>query len=283
MTYFIIDSTCDLDESLMEKHHISMLSLGIAIDDQLYEDKVNISPQDVYEAMKKDILPKTSQPSPKKMLDLFESYCKQGKDFIYLSFSSALSGTYQTACGIINILKESYPHIKMSCIDSKGGAAGIGIIVEEVIKDASTHAYEDIQKKMIALVDRIEHIFTINDLKWLVKGGRISSLEGAIGQILNIKPILHVNKGRMEVIAKERGQKKAISKIMALLDERLTPGQPQRIAIAHSDNEMMALKIHDLIQEKYPEHKLSVQPIGSTLASHLGIGGLGLFFFNAPQ
>jgi len=279
LTQLIIDSTCDMNKTFMKENNISILPLNISLGDVTYKDKVNIEPTRVYEAMKKGIFPKTAQPLPYDMLEIFESFCKRGEDFIYLAFSGKLSGTYQTASVIIKQLKSQYSGVKMACIDSKGGSLATGLIAEDLIDMRSIKEFEEVVEGTKARASKIQHLFTINDLSWLVKGGRISKVERAIGQILNIKPILHVRDGFMEVIAKERGRRKAYSKLISLLESRISNEESPKIGISHADNLEDALIIKAMIEDRFGYTDFRICQIGSTLASHLGIGGVGLFFY----
>jgi DegV family protein with EDD domain len=279
LTQLIIDSTCDVNPTYMAENAIKMLPLSIMLGEGVYDDKVDITPEAVYAAMRKGIYPKTAQPTPFKMLSLFENCCQKQQDFIYLSFSSALSGTYQTASLMIESLKIKYPNVKMSCIDSKSGSAATALILESLVRLNPMASFDRLIQEAYSKIARIQHIFTINDISWLVRGGRINRFEGTIGQILNIKPILHVRDGFIEMASKERGRKKAYAKLMQMLENQVQETASPRIAITHADSLDDALLIESMIKDRFKFTDLSVSSIGSTLASHLGIGGIGLFFF----
>lgn len=282
MIKIMVDSTCDLPEDVMEKYDIKVLPLRVSIDGNEYLDKKTIQVDDVYSAMKKGIVPKTSQPRPKDIYDAFKEYCKEGSDFIYLAFSSALSGTCQLAKSILKEFKDKYSKINMEVIDSKGGSTATGLIAmkaAELCRESGA-TFEGVVDNVHNLIDHVEHIFTIPDLKWLVKGGRLSRTQGMIGNILDIKPILHVNNGVMEVIKKVRGRKKALNTVVDILEER-SKGMPEQIiGISHADDLETANELIRLIKKRLGYDKFIVNKIGSVLGSHIGIGGVGVFFFN---
>ncbi|MDI6619313.1 MAG: DegV family protein [Clostridiales bacterium] len=281
MIKIIVDSTCDLPQDIMDLYDIKMLPLRISINGKEYIDKVTMQVDKVYDAMRNGFIPKTSQPSPADMYNLFGEYCIKGYNFFYLAFSSKLSGTFQTASLIIEELKEKYSQIKMEVIDSKGGSTGTGLIAlqaAKLIKDGQK--FEQILKSIFDLRDHVEHIFTITDLSWLIKGGRISKAAGMIGNILDVKPILDVNDGIMEVIKKVRGKKKALSAIVDIVEERIKNFPDQVIGISHADDLKTAQALIDAIKDKLGDKKVIINKIGSVLGSHLGIGGVGVFFFN---
>ncbi|WP_338031221.1 DegV family protein [Clostridium paridis] len=282
MVKFIVDSTCDLPEDLIIKSNISLIPLKVLIDDKDYLDKKTINVDEVYSAMRRGILPKTSQPNPKDMYDIFEECCNKGEDFIFLSFSSALSGTYRLAKTIVLELKERYPKINMEVIDSKSGSTATGLIILEAIKftQESGHSFYEIVGKIRNLVTHIEHVFTIADLNWLIKGGRIGKTQGVIGNILDIKPILDVSNGEMEIIQKVRGKKKALHRMVDILEERAGNYKEQIIGVSHADDIETAEELVNMIKIKLGYKQFIINKIGSVLGSHLGIGGVGIFFFN---
>ncbi|SHI73686.1 DegV family protein [Lutispora thermophila] len=281
MTRIIVDSTCDLPDELMESYGISMLPLTVSIDGKEYFDKVDIKVDEVYESMRKGICPKTSQPNPSNAYSLFQECISKGEDFIFLSFSSKLSGTYQTICSIVEELKEKYNNIKMEVIDTKSGSLATGLIALQASKLVKAgKSFENVIDAVKNMILHIEHVFTITDLSWLIKGGRISKTEGIIGNMLSIKPILHVNDGVMEVIQKVRGKKKALKELLDIVEERMSKFPDQIIGISHADDIDTAKELQAMLQSRMGEAKVIVSKIGSVLGSHLGIGGVGVFFFN---
>lgn len=282
MIKIIVDSTCDLPDEELQNHNISVLSLKVLLEDKEYLDKRTITVDEVYNAMRKGIMPKTSQPGPSDIYDLFKKYASDGIDFIYLAFSQALSGTYQLACSILNEIKERYPHVNMKVIDSKGGSTATGLIALQTayLAESKSMDFNQIIKKVNKMISCVEHIFTISDLSWLIKGGRIGKAQGMIGSILNINPILQVNNGKMEVIHKVRGRKKALGMVVDLLEERAKDLTGQIIGISHADDPDSAKELMELIKARLGCTKFIINKIGSVLGCHLGIGGVGVFFFN---
>jgi DegV family protein with EDD domain len=282
MIKIMVDSTCDLSYEFIEKYDIKVLPLRVSIEDRDYLDKKTIQVEDVYSAMRKGIVPKTSQPNPKDIYDFFSEYCTSNKDFIYLSFSSLLSGTYQLSQSILQEFKNKYPRINMKVIDSKGGSAATGLIALQAAKlcEEKEQTFDTIVKKVQELVTHVEHVFTIADLNWLIKGGRIGKAQGVIGNMLDIKPILQVNNGAMEVIKKVRGKKKALNTVVDILEERAKNFMDQVIGVSHADDLETAEELIEIIKRRLGYKDFMVSKIGSVLGSHLGIGGVGIFFFN---
>lgn len=278
----IIDSTTDLPKELIEKYDIDVLPLRVLINDKEYTDKETITVDEVYDAMKRGICPKTSLPNPKRTYELFKEYASKGIDFIFYSFSSKLSSTFQNAFLIIEELKEEFPKVKMVALDTRAGSIGAGLIALQGAKLAEKgFSFENILRISKDCIKHIEHVFTIDDLNWLLKGGRIKKSSALIGNALNIKPILDVKDGEMRVIKKIRGRKKALQTIVNILEERIKNFPNQIIGIAHADDFQSALEVKDMIIEKLDKNtNIIIEKIGSVLGSHLGIGGVGIFFFN---
>lgn len=281
MLKIIVDSTCDLPQELLEKYDIKMIPLRVYLGEKEYKDKATIRVEEVYDAMRNGITPMTSQPRPSDIKDMFLSFCKDNIAFIYLAFSSALSCTYQLAQSICKELKANYPDMDMEVVDSKGGSLATGLIALQAAKLAkSGYDFKTIVKQVKSMVEHIEHIFTITDLKWLIKGGRISKGEGMIGSILDIKPILDVKNGVMEVIRKVRGKKKALNMVADILAERIKNFPEQVIGISHADDLETVSELVKIIKSKIGEKAVMICKIGSVLGSHIGIGGVGIFFLN---
>lgn len=282
MIKLLVDSTCDISPDFLSQHDIDILPLRILLGDQEFRDKQTIQVDQVYDAMRQGIYPTTALPYPQDIFDLFQNYCNKGQDFIYLSFSSVMSGTYQLAHSIMREFKQKYPRIKMQIIDTKAGSTAIGLIVQQTSKLIAENekAFDDIVKQAQYITEHIEHVFTISDLSWLMKGGRVSKAEGIVGNLLNIKPVLHVRDGAIEVYKKVRGNMKSLNSIVDILAERTGNFKDQVIGISHADDPEKAQQLMEMIKEKLGFQQFMVNKIGSVLGCHLGIGGVGVFFFN---
>lgn len=282
MIQIIIDSTSDLPEDIIREYDMDMLPLRVFIEDKEFLDKITISVEEVYNAMRKGIYPMTSLPSPIRMYELFKKYASKGISFIYYSFSSKLSGTYQAARMVMEDLKKEFSHVKMEILDTKAGSIASGLIALQGAKMAKLETkFEDVVEISKENIKNIEHIFTIDDLSSLIKGGRIKRSHAIIGNALNIKPILDVRDGQIQLIKNIRGRKRALEELVDIVCERAKNFPNQIIGIAHADDLNTALKIKNMLAEKLGNDKdILIEKIGSVLGAHLGIGGVGVFFFN---
>lgn len=281
MIRLIVDSTCDLPEEIMKQHGILMLPLHVILNGKDYRDKVEISTDEVFAAMHSGVLPKTAQVSPADVYQTFRECCDREEDFIYLAFSAALSGTFQLAKAILAKFQAEYPNRNLQIIDSKSGSIAIGLIaLQGAAMIKAGYSFAAISRHLAALTDYVEHVFTIADIDWLVKGGRIGKFQGMVGSLLDVRPILDVRNGLLQLLKKVRGRQKALNAVADILTERIGAFPAQIIGIAHSDNLPGAEELKNLLAEKIGAQYFVICKIGSVLGSHLGIGGLGLFFFN---
>ena len=169
----------------------------------------------------------------------------------------------------------------MDIVDTKAGSFASGLIALQGAKLAEVGtSFEDIVRASNEYSECVEHIFTIDDLSWLLKSGRINKSGAIIGSVLNIKPILDVQEGKMVVIKKVRGRKNALNTVVDIVEQRIKEFPNQTIGITHADDIKAALEVKDMIIKKTGNNNILIEKIGSVLGSLLGIGGVGVFFFN---
>ena len=281
MTRIIVDSTCDLPEYLLAQYKIITLPMVVSVDDVAYLDKIEIRRSEIYSAIAKGKSVKTSQVDLDSATQVFKEQCEKGEDFIYIAFSSSMSCTYSASCEVLSDFRTRYPNVKMEIIDSKGGCLATGIIALQAARLAEKgHSFEAVAARTVEMIEFIEHIFTISDIRWLVKGGRLDPIKGAIGAILNVKPILTVTNGAMDVMKKVRGSKNAAIAVIDLVSEKIKEFPEQSIGIAHADNMQGAVDLKKRLSERLRDSSFIICEVGSVLGAHLGIGALGVFFFN---
>ncbi|GGJ70420.1 DegV family protein with EDD domain [Anoxybacillus voinovskiensis] len=279
--HIVADSGCDLPYSFLQERNISFLPLIVHLNNNDYEDFVTIEPKQVYDAMRNGEVAKTSQASPLKMRELFTGLAESGRPAVYIAFSSQLSGTYQTAMMVREEVLEQYPELQLTIIDSKCASLGLGLVVMKASELAQKGMpYEQLCETISAYCRHMEHIFTVDDLEFLARGGRISKTSAFVGGILNIKPLLHVEDGKLIPIEKIRGRKKVFKRMIELMEERGNDLQKQVIGISHGDDEEAALELKRMIEEKFGCTRFFISPIGGAIGAHAGPGTLALFFLN---
>jgi DegV family protein with EDD domain len=277
----LADSACDLPKSFYEENHVTLFPLKVHINGEEYEDVKTIDPKAVYEAIRNGIVPKTSQASPLIFEEVFTQMAKKSEDGIYIAFSSELSGTYSTAVMILDQVKEKYPNFNLTIVDTKCASLGFGLVVKEAARLAANNVgKEEILKDVRFRCQHMEHLFTVEDLDYLAKGGRVSKASAFLGGLLNIKPILNVEDGKLVPIEKIRGKKKVLRRIIELMHERGANLQDQVIGISHADNEEIALEMKAMIEEVFHSKEVYISSIGSAVGSHTGAGTISIFFLN---
>ncbi|WP_462408955.1 DegV family protein [Neobacillus sp. Marseille-QA0830] len=281
----LADSACDLPKSFYEENNVTLLPLKVHINGEEYEDVKNVDPKTVYDAIRSGQIPKTSQASPLLFEETFTEMAEKNESGIYIAFSSQLSGTYSTAVMILDQVKEKYPNLDLTIVDTKCASLGQGLIVMEAARLAAANTpKDDILKDVLFRVRHMEHIFTVEDLDYLAKGGRVSKASAFLGGLLNIKPILNMEDGKLVPIEKIRGQKKVWRRIIEIMKERGNNLSSQVIGISHADNEEMAIEMKSMIEAEFQPKQVYISAIGAAIGAHTGAGTISIFFLNEiPQ
>ncbi|MCW9132276.1 DegV family protein [Bacillus paramycoides] len=281
----ITDSAADLPEELLQAYDIDLIPLRVYDEAETeYLDGVTLKSVTLLQKMREGAAYRTSLPSLETFQEKFVSYAKEGNPCIYLAFSSELSGTYQSSVVIKEEVKETYADLDLEIIDTKCASLGQGLVVLEAAKMAKDGASkEDILKRVYFLMNHMEHIFTVADLQYLVRGGRLSKVAGFIGGLLNIKPILNVEEGKLVPLEKVRGKKKVLSRIVDIMEERGKDLKGQTIGMTHGDDLETAESLKALITERFGCEVFIVNTIGAAIGAHTGPGVITLFFLNEVE
>lgn len=272
----ITDSTSDLSKETIEKYNINVLPFRIIYSDREYLDNVNISPQEVYSNMKQEV-PTSSLPSMKDMESLFTRLEEDGYTHaVAVTLSTGLSGIYNG----VKLVSENHPNIKTFVFDSKSISMGEGAIVEEIgklIEDG--RSFEEIVEEIPNIRKRIHLFFVVRTLEYLKRGGRIGLVSGTIGQLLNIKPIISIEKeGKYYTYDKVRGAKKSIKRIVEVGKELLENNC--KIYVMNGDGKEDAEKVYKDLKEISEKIKKGCVYLGGSISPvsgvHSGPGLIGL-------
>ena len=280
------DSTTDLTPAMIEALGIEVLPLEFVFSDgksyKNYPDCREMSNKDFYIKVKEGELPKTNQINVTTYTEAFEPYLKDGKDILILSFSSALSGTYQSATIAAKEMSEKYPSRKLIAIDTLSASMGEGLLVYLAVNKAKDEnmTIDELAKWVEDNKLRLAHWFTVDDLNHLKRGGRVSSAAALIGTILGIKPVLHVdNEGRLIPVDKVRGRRQSLdalaNKLFATIDKK---EGAQMIFISHGDCEEDAKYLADKIRTGVAVKDIKINFVGPVIGTHSGPGTMALFF-----
>ena len=276
----IVDSGSDLTLEQIKEHDFYFLPYGIVIDDESKVDQYEISNDEVLAAIKENKHPKTNQATMEQMTKVFTEVAEKKEKAIYLAFSSALSGTYQTACLVKQQIKDEYPDLDLTIYDTLSASMGLGKMILDV-QDKINHDYsfEEIDEYIKNKLEKIRHLFTVKDLKYLASGGRLSKGQAFLGTLLNIKPLLHVEEGKLVPIEKYRGSKKLWHAIIEKMKNENSDYSDQTIYITHSDDLEEAEKIKELMVESLKPKDVNISDIGPVISSHTGSGTVAIFYY----
>ncbi|WP_239748075.1 MULTISPECIES: DegV family protein [unclassified Mammaliicoccus] len=276
----IVDSGSDLTLSQIEEKGFYFLPFGIVIDDQNKVDQYEISNEEVLAAIKNNKHPKTNQATMEQMTKVFTEVAEKKEQAIYLAFSSALSGTYQTACLVKEQVKETYPDLDLTIYDTLSASMGCGKLILDVQdKIEQSYTFEELDAYIKERIDKIRHLFTVKDLNYLASGGRLSKGQAFLGNLLNIKPLLHVEEGKLVPIEKHRGSKKLWHAIIDKMKKENSDYSDDIIYMTHADDIEEAEKIKALIQSSLSPKDVVISNIGPVICSHTGSGTVAIFYY----
>lgn len=272
----VTDSTADIPKYLVEKHNIIVLPLTVRFGDEEYRDGVDISEQEFYDKLSKSTsLPTTSQVAPSMFIDTYNSELKNGNSIISIHISSDFSGTYQSAV----LARQSVDSHNVALIDSRSATLSLGMIVIKAAELVDKGlGLEEIVKEIEEYKKKVRIIIAVDTLKYLKMGGRLSGTQALIGDMLNIKPLLTIENGKVVLLEKARGQKKVISRIIEIIEERGRITENSRVGIVHAMCPDTASELEGLIKEKFKDVEFYKNSVGSVIATHVGPGAFGVVF-----
>ena len=282
--YIIVtDATSDIPNEMANELNVKVVPMSFSLGEKNYNHYPDYRELDIktfYDKQRAGQTSLTTQINVAVYLDFFEEIIKSDKDVLYISFSSALSSTYQSSVLAAKELNEKYPDFKIITIDSKAATLGETLLVKVAAQKKSEGMnIEDLSKWVDDNHLKVCHYFTVDDLNHLKRGGRMTAMTAFIGTALDIKPILHVNdEGKLIPLDKVRGRKKALKVLFNYLAELSENLEEQTVFIGHGDCIEDARYLESLIKEAYKVKEVIIHPIGPIIGSHTGPGAITLFF-----
>lgn len=281
-TIIITDSCSDLPREYIDENHLPFLSLTCHFKGKDIEDDFgkSLGYKEFYDAIRSGVAATTSQINTYHFIEEFKKYIMQGKHIIYLGFSSALSGCVSSAESAKESVCEEFSGADITVIDTKCASLGQGLMVNYAVdmlkRGCSKEEIIDwVEKNKL----RMNHWFTVEDLLYLKRGGRISSSTAIIGTILNIKPIMHVDdEGRLIPVTKVKGRKKSLKTLAQRLFDEIVDPDDQVIAISHGDCLEDANYLSGLLLKNIKVKDIIINNVGPVIGSHSGPGTVALFF-----
>lgn len=281
----ITDSCCDLTDALISKLDITVVPLNMLFRGELRADSVGDDIKDVYAGLRAGEAASTSAANPENWASAIEPFLAAGEDVLVLAFSSGLSTTYQSAVIAAGDLSEKYPDRKIRVVDTLCASLGEGLLVHYVCQkrdegmdlDTLTQWTEDNKQNLC-------HWFTVDDLMYLKRGGRISAATALVGTVLQIKPVLHVDsEGHLINVSKARGRKAAIDTLAKKMEQTALPGKNDYAMICHGDCIEDAQYLANLIKERCGVKEVFIGYTGAVIGSHSGPGTLALFYLGTHR
>ena len=281
----LTDSSCDLSAKTMEQYGIESIALEVNIDGigTKYNNELDI--KEFYDLVRAKTDVKTSAINIERFKEFFKKYLDEGKDVIYLGFSSGLSATYMNGKNACEELSEEYPDRKIVAIDTLCASRGQGLLVTlAAIKKNEGATYEEIVKYVEDTKLHLCHWFTVDDLFFLKRGGRVSAATAVLGTVLSIKPVMHVdNDGHLINVAKVRGRRASITAMVDKVAETGIEPDSQLMYICHGDCIEDAQLLSDMIKEKYPNCEIMIDYTGPVIGAHSGPGTLAIFYIGTER
>jgi len=273
-----VNSTVDMPKEWLAEKNVPCLKLTYTMEGETYKD-MSMDPKDFFDRLRAGQMPVTSQVNPEEAKAFLEPFLKEGKDILHLAFSSGLSGTCQSMMMAGRELAEEYPEAKIIVIDSMCACLGEALLLMQVLE------LKEAGKNIDEIAEWVENhklnvvsLFTVDDLHHLKRGGRVSAVSAIIGTAIKIKPVLHMNmEGKLEVLGKERGRKKALNKIVELAKEKSGSWKNDLMLISHGDCIEDAEYTAALLKEKLGVKDVYINNVGTVIGSHTGPGLISLF------
>ena len=281
----ITDSGCDLPLEMRQQLDVNMVSLTLQFRGKELQDSVGEDITSLYEGLRAGEVASTSAVNPDTWSGIMEAALQAGKDVLVLAFSSGLSTTYQSAVIASQDLKEKYPQRRIRVVDTRSASLGQGLLVWYACQK------RDEGMTLDQLADWVEetkyrlcHWFTVDDLMYLKRGGRVSAATAIVGTMLGIKPVLHMDdEGHLINVGKARGRKASIEALAEKLGQLGLPGQNKKVFICHGDCREDAKQLEAIVKEKYGVEEAFIGYTGAVIGSHSGPGTLALFFLGEKR
>lgn len=278
------DSCCDLPMKLVEEMELVTEPLCVQMDNESYYnylDEREISYKDFYARLPGIKNLKTSAINQQAFIDAMEPILAQGKDILYLGFSSGLSSTYASGAMAAQELQEKYPDRKIYTVDTLCASLGQGMLCYYAwLEKKVGKSIEEVRDFVEASKLHMCHWFTVDDLFHLKKGGRVSATTALLGSVLSIKPVMHMdNDGCLSLVGKARGRKASIKQIVQIMKESVIEPEKQVMFICHGGAQEDAEYLAELVRSEVQVKDIIINYVGPVIGAHSGPGTLALFFF----
>lgn len=274
----VTDSTADLPPALVQELNIAVVPLEVHFGPEIYKDWVELTPQAFFEKLATSrVLPRTSQPSPADFERVYRRLLEEYSTIISIHLSSQLSGTYQSAV----LAQAALPGADIVVVDSKAASMGVGLVVLEaaqMVRQGLGRAA--VLQRVQEVIGKLHTVLTVDTLDYLHRNGRIGRAQHLVGTLLNVKPILQVDRdGFVAPLDRVRGRQQVIPRMVELAKERVGPGTAVKMAVVHANAPERAEELARAAGSVFEVKSLYVTELGPVIGAHVGPGTLGLVLF----
>ena len=290
MSEFVLmtDSSADLSQEMVQELGVTVLPLSFTIQGKTYRNYPDNREMDLplfYDMLRAGELATTSAVNVAEYTQAVEPILQEGKDVLILAFSSGLSSTYQASVLAAEELREKYPDRKIYTVDTLCASLGQGLLVYLAVQEQRKgRSIEEVRDWAEETKLHLCHQFTVDDLHFLKRGGRISATTAVVGSMLQIKPVLHVdNEGRLINIGKARGRQASLKALVDKMEKTVTEEGKKTVFISHGDCRKDAVAVADMVRERFGTQDIRINYVGPVIGAHSGPGTLALFYLGTER
>lgn len=282
--YIIVTDSCaDLSMELIQEMELEVIPLTVDLQGMTfynYPDERDLKFTDFYEKLRNKMVATTSLVSVGRFLEFFEGLLSRNVDILYIGFSSALSGTYHSSVLAAEEINQRLKTKRIWTIDSKSASMGQGLLIHYAyLKKLQGYSIEKLYRYIEENKLKLCHLFTVDDLGTLQRGGRLSAPQYLLGSLLKVKPILHVtDEGKLVPIKKARGRRSSLDQLVEIVSSKIKNPKEQTIMISHGDSLLDAKYVGDRIQNEIGVSRIIYGFIGPVIGAHSGPGTIAVFF-----
>ena len=286
MASFVIftDSSTDLPAEWVARYELEVVHLHLTVSGK-EEDPKTLDVHTFYDRLRNGEIASTAAPSPGEYAERMEKYLQDGQDILYIGFSEALSATYNNAKVAMDDLSARYPERKLYAVSSLCASTGHGLLVLLAAKQREAgKTIEEVRDYTLETIPHLCHWFTVDDLMFLKRGGRISATTALMGTMLGIKPVLHVDdEGRLINVSKTRGRKASVAALFDKVKATAIEPSTQLMAICHGDCIEDATGLAERLKTELSVPEVIISPTGVVIGAHSGPGTLAVFFLGTGR
>lgn len=290
MSEFVLmtDSSADLSQEMVQELGVTVLPLSFTIQGKVYRNYPDNREMDLplfYDMLRAGELATTSAVNVAEYTQAVEPILQEKKDVLILAFSSGLSSTYQASVLAAEELREKYPDRKIYTVDTLCASLGQGLLVYLAVQEQRKgRSIEEVRDWAESTKLHLCHQFTVDDLHFLKRGGRISATTAVVGSMLQIKPVLHVdNEGRLVSIGKARGRQASLKALVDKMEKTVTEEGKKTVFISHGDCRKDAVAVADMVRERFGTQDIRINYVGPVIGAHSGPGTLALFYLGTER